>query len=539
MSTVFRADGGSVGFNPNSQKSIIDTWVGALNWSAETMLSSALTLKNVAEDNGITVAQLKEFGYSLDNFSTDTQALIKANVSPKTWDWANGAVSATGGQPFTPTSSTGKTSTPGATSGSSVVEENTAAKLAAAYETQRVSMLGLYKATETQTDANNALAAAGYDVSGLSADGIKKYFAGLLDAAKPIYNEDGTIKEFSADAIKAINQIDKLGGSIGTLTKVAEDRQNWQDKLNVLTGKTTEQALSRQKELAGTTDTATLKIIEQVHAQEDLAKATAALKTYTDAYASLNVELVSAMGDKSQAYAVQKAIDLADVYRDQTPATAALISKQYDLNAARKEEIELLNSAKTRLENYTNAGASKGVELLRLQGDTAGADKAQEAIDLADVIKSTADAIALLATEGLTPLDKAAIQATIQTNDLTIAQYARNKALDQEIETLRRYKAMSDTATSALDNTANSVTNSRIGLLNAQGNTAGAAALQRELDITPYTKAIKDAQTELEKATTATEKSTLADVVAKNTQAIANYDLSKSLDKEAEAARAA
>jgi hypothetical protein len=142
MSTVFRADGGSVGFNPNSQKSIIDTWVGALNWSAETMLSSALTLKNVAEDNGITVAQLKEFGYSLDNFSTDTQALIKANVSPKTWDWANGAVSATGGQPFTPTSSTGKTSTPGATSGSSVVEENTAAKLAAAYETQRVSMLG-------------------------------------------------------------------------------------------------------------------------------------------------------------------------------------------------------------------------------------------------------------------------------------------------------------------------------------------------------------------------------------------------------------
>lgn len=288
----------------------------------------------------------------------------------------------------------------------------------------------------------------------------------------------------------------------------------------------------------------------------------------------------------SAAYAGMTPAEKANI--DSTISTATLAEKQYDLNEARKAEITLLNDSKSRLDAASKSYASSGVELLRLQGDDKGADAAQRSIDLADVFKSTTDATALLAKGGLSLVDEAALKTTISTNEATEKLYDLNKARDAEIEILNRYKSVKEDADATyiellkatgqtakaaaielanatkgfdsaqiatyrqtqatkgliaaygnLTSTADMVTNSRIGLLTAQGDTVGAAALQREFDIASYVKAISDATIELGKATTDTERETIKLTIATNQQAIDNYDLAKSLDKEAAAATAA
>ena len=453
--------------------------------------------------------------------------------------------------------------------------------------------------------------------------GIIKAIQTLLTNSQP--GADGT---FSQEAMASLGTLDKLMPSINTVLATLKDRADWKSKLDVLTGETTERELALKKDLASTTDTTTQNLIRQVYAQEDLNKVREeeakaldsvkeSLKNFQKESSSLASDLASAFGTPgadSSAKSIRKDLALEDVRKTVADAaalqssptyaamsaadklktdatiqgirdTAALAEKQYDLNEARKAEITLLGDAKSRLKSYAGTGASKEVERMRLQGNDAGANAVQKAIDLADVFKSTADATELLKTEGLTGLDIAALNLTISTNKATEAQYDRNLALDAEIEILNRYKsvqedaaatnielmrAMGNTAGAAaielanatkgfndaqtatvrqtnatkgliaaygnLSSTADMVTNSRIGLLTSKGDTAGAAALQREFDIKPYVTAISDATIELAKATTQAEKDILNQTIATNTQAIANVDLSKSLDAEAQAA---
>jgi len=484
------------------------------------------------------------------------------------------------------------------------------------------------KLPESYSDALGTLnsVSGGKDFTGMDSESVSKFFRDLMANNAPTY--DGKTWSLSPEAQAALAPFANAGASIDTLLSGLKEREGWQDKLDVLTGKTTDRELALKNDLASTTDAATQSLIRQVYAQEDLNKAreaeAEALKSVQDALtnfmkesSSLEADLNSAFGTSagdSAAKTIRKDLALTDVRKNVADAemlqssptyaamsaedklktnaaiqgirdTALLAEKQYDLNEARQEEIKLLTDSKSRLKSLTDSGASKQVDRMRLLGDDAGADKAQEAIDLADVYKSTADATALLATEGLTPLDKAAIQATITTNDATIAQYKKNAALDAEIEILGRYKsakedadstnielmrAMGNTAGAAalelanatkgftdaqiatvrqtnatkgliaaygnLSSTADRVTNSRIGLLTAKGDTTGAAALQREFDIKPYVTAIADATATLGTATTQAEKDSLNLTIATNKGAIGNYDLSKSLDKEAQAA---
>ena len=577
------------------------------------------------------------------------------------------------------------------------VDANAEAQRQSAYQDRFSSLLDDFGGA-AKTFAQVTQDLSQFSIQGLDSAGVKKFFLDLLQN-----NQPGADGKFSASSMAVIESLDTASASIGAYIKLLDEQKQWQDKFNVLTGKSTDRQIALQNDLASTTDATTQALIRQVYAQEDFnkaAKATAEfnanlltaggpvfeksagvsagefqrmadlgdtfgslqaataklaeggltpaeeatqnsivamhnatitqydlnkarekeiawlttttdkLKSLTDTFSGQEVDLNRAMGNETTANTLQKTIDLTDVRKAAadaqavidgttfdslstleqaalklTVSAAAAAEKQYDLNEARKQEIALLGNAKSRLQSLTDASATKQVERKRLLGDTEGADAAQEAIDLADVYKSTAEATALLATEGLTPLDKAAIQATITTNEATIAQYQKNAALDKEIEVLKRYQSVKDDAESTniellramgqtanaaalelakatqgfdaaqiatyrqtqatkgliaaygnLSNTANMVTNSRIGLLTAKGDTTGAAALQRELDIAPYVKVIADSTIELGKATTETEKDTIRLTIAKNNEAIGNYDLSKSLDKEAQAA---
>ena len=357
----------------------------------------------------------------------------------------------------------------------------------------------------------------------------------------------------------------------------------------------------------------------QTVAQNDLGKAletttehvTAAvsgLKNLQDSFETLNVSALTALGDKSGAGAAQKAIDLkpvneaaaaaqtllnsgtvtdADVKAglELTVNTAKLADAQYDLNTALTAGIAGLTSVKGALEGFQKTGDDLVIQKTRLTGDDEGADVLQRSSDLKDVFKVREEAVATLASDGITPLQRSVAEAAIATADAAEAQYDRNKDLTDEIEILGRYKSVKEDADATnielmkamgntagafatelskatkgfndaqiatyrqtqankgliaaygnLSNTANMVTNSRIGLLTAKGDTAGAAALQRELDIAPYVKAIADANSQLSTATTQLEKDSLNSTIALNKGAIGNLDLSKSLDKEAQAA---
>ena len=480
------------------------------------------------------------------------------------------------------------------------------------------------KLPESYSDALGTLnsVSGGKDFTGMDSESVSKFFRDLMA---------NNAWSLSPEAQAALAPFANAGASIDTLLSGLKEREGWQDKLDVLTGKTTDRELALKKDLASTTDAATQELIRQVYAQEDLNKAREAeaesLKSVQDALTnfmkeslSLEADLNSAFGTSagdSAAKTIRKDLALTDVRKNVADAgmlqssptyaamseadklktnaaiqgirdTALLAEKQYDLNEARKEEIKLLTDSKSRLKSYTDAGASKQVEIMRLQGNDTGADAAQEAIDLADVYKSTADAMELLKTEGLTGLDIAALELTISANEATKAQYKKNAEDDKAIEILGRYnsakadadstnielmKAMGNTAGAAalelanatkgftdaqiatvrqtnatkgliaaygnLSSTADMVTNSRIGLLTAKGDTTGAAALQRTMDIAPYVKSIAVATVQLGAATTQTERDILNAGIAADNQSIENIDLAKALDLEAESARAA
>ena len=66
------------------------------------------------------------------------------------------------------------------------------------------------------------------------------------------------------------------GASEALQQKILEQRTSWQNKLDVLTGATTDRQLQMQSDLASTTDAATQALIRQVYAQEDLRSAASA-----------------------------------------------------------------------------------------------------------------------------------------------------------------------------------------------------------------------------------------------------------------------
>lgn len=151
--------------------------------------------------------------------------------------------------------------------------------------------------------------AAGIDTTTTSGQSLLAALAELAPALN-------TVAESAAAAQKAAEE--KAAADLKAATEL---RQSWQDRLDVLTGKTTERALQLQRDLASTTDATTQSIIRQVYAQEDLRTALdAALETAKDdaanAYAALEraVEAEKKLAQASLEAAQEQVSSLTSIF---------------------------------------------------------------------------------------------------------------------------------------------------------------------------------------------------------------------------------
>jgi len=451
--------------------------------------------------------------------------------------------------------------------------------------------------TKTFSQVLSTLSSNGYKPPQGSADSAKGFFLNLVQQAKPTYDDKG-IAHFDDAARAAINALDAIGTSIDQFIDTLETRQGWTEKLGVLNNSTTERALSLQKDLSSTTDDLTKSLIKQVYAQEDLIEVSKKETAYNVNRLTATGDLVGAAaaqrtsdlsGYVSNIANAESKLRLGGLSEDEEYTqnyiitTGKLAIEQYDLNKAREGEIAALG----RLASAQSALENTNVALLRAKGDNKGADAAQRAIDLKPVLDSTTLATAKLAT-ATDENEIATLKGTIATNQQTESLYDLNKARQAEIEVLNRQKSVADTlestyiemlkatgrgaeaaalelakltdgmdaahiamarqttayqmlisAQSGLRTTGDMLLNSQANQLEFKGDTAGAAAIRRDIDIRPYTESIATATEKLATATDKTEIATLNATIATGKQSIANYDAAKAIDAEVEAAKAA
>jgi phage-related minor tail protein len=214
------------------------------------------------------------------------------------------------------------------------------------------------KRADTITSITRTLGAAGLNVSADQvANATRDQFRAIVQAASTTIAQDGgklyaallsvagqfnDLVPAAADAGTAVDDLAK------TMAQVAATRQAWQDKLDVLQGKTTQRAVDLQNDLAGVTDAATQAIIRQYYAQLDLKDAATAaadaLKTASDAAKTAIDNARQALADaRSQAdtnvqnalSGVQRAVDaekqrVTDAFNLKDAAFASSISSLGD-----------------------------------------------------------------------------------------------------------------------------------------------------------------------------------------------------------------
>lgn len=194
--------------------------------------------------------------------------------------------------------------------------------------------------------------------------------AGAFDALVPAAVDTTAAAKVAEEAAKA----------------TAKTRQDWQDKLDVLTGKTTSREIELKTLLATTTDTATQALIRQVFAQEDANAATQAaadaattlanklrdtLGSLADDAFGLTNDLLTAQGDDAAVAKRNREKYLAEHTAGLSAADAAEVARQYDTNvglrAQIKSTIDAKNAATALATAQTQAAdaASRAAEQLR------------------------------------------------------------------------------------------------------------------------------------------------------------------------------
>jgi len=200
-----------------------------------------------------------------------------------------------------------------------------------------------------------------FDISGMDAAGVSKYFLDLLKANPPTQDTNGNLS-FSESAAKNLAPLAEVLDSVDTVIARLKEQQGWQDKLAVLSGKKLQEEIDLQNELAKATDDATKSLISQVYAQEQKKKADDKVLGLRSSSAQLEVDNVRLKGDRFTASAMQRQLDLYGV-DGKSGMTAGLTAEgkgqvvaQYDLNAKYKAQLEsdtaILEAQKAAQENY-------------------------------------------------------------------------------------------------------------------------------------------------------------------------------------------
>lgn len=260
-----------------------------------------------------------------------------------------------------------------------------------------------------------------------------------------------------------------VGAAEAAQQKMLEQRQSWQDKLDVLTGATTDRALQLQADLAATTDETTQALIRQVYAQEDMNTAAQAASAAAQAAA----EAAAAQAAEAQ----QRAAAIAS---QRYGLESQLLQAQGDTVALRERELAALDESNRALQQQIWAledAKTAATASAQAAQESAQAESARQA-EIERQASAAAQAAAAIASER-DGLQKQLWQAQGDTVALRQAELdalnPANRALQEQIW------ALEDLATAAQK--AAQVESERMGLQKqlwqVQGNTA--ALRQAEL----------------------------------------------------------
>jgi hypothetical protein len=180
--------------------------------------------------------------------------------------------------------------------------------------------------------------------------------------------------------------ISTLNAATEAAEREAQTRTTWQQRLDVLTGKTTERQLALQADLASTTDATTQSLIKQVYAQQDLSAATetatAAAKVAADARLSTVTTAASdAVSGLQRAVAAQKTQDLAEYNASKIAATAIYTAQVTSLQASMdgvKTSLDAVGTSVGKLKSLSSTLKST-LDGMRIAGSEAAYRSAAQA----------------------------------------------------------------------------------------------------------------------------------------------------------------
>ena len=282
------------------------------------------------------------------------------------------------------------------------------------------------------------------------------------------------------------------GAAEAAQQKLLAQRQSWQDKLDVLTGATTERQLQMQADLASTTDAATLALIRQVYAQEDL-----------NAAAQAAAESAAAAAESAAAAAEEARQRVAAIASERAGLENQLLQAQGDTAALRARELAALDESNRALQT----------RIWALQDESAAAQAAaQQAAAVAQqrygletqLLQAQGDTAALRSRE-LAALDESnrALQAQIWSLQDASAAAAESARAEAE------RNAAAAAAASAAAQAAAAIASERDGLQKqlwqAQGNTAALRAAELAA-LNPANRALQEQIWVLEDLATAAQK---------------------------------
>ena len=203
----------------------------------------------------------------------------------------------------------------------------------------------------------------------LGGEAAQKAYAALLSVS-------GAFASVTPAANDAAAAVEKAAADAATaLEKDLAARTSWQQKLDLLTGKTTERALSLQSDLAGTTDAATQALIRQVYAQEDAA--TAAQAT-ADAMATAADALRNALQSSLDASRSGVANAVAAI-RTSVDAQKAAVTDAYTLQAdAIRASLDTVGGSINKLRSLSG-NLKSTLDSMRIVGGDLGYRQAAQA----------------------------------------------------------------------------------------------------------------------------------------------------------------
>ena len=179
---------------------------------------------------------------------------------------------------------------------------------------------------------------------------LKKTTQEKVDLSKDLAS---TTDESTKAIIRQVYAQEAATAAAEKAAEVTKAKKTWQEKLDVLLGRTTQEQIDLENDLASTTDDSTKALIRQVYAQE---AATASATKYTETVlASLKAQVSAGEAVRALLASLKTGVNAGT--SPQSRLDAARTQYLQDLSSARNGDFEAYNRVATTAQTYINAGA--------------------------------------------------------------------------------------------------------------------------------------------------------------------------------------